>query len=152
MADIVPKAVRSRMMSNIKGINTKPEILIRKELFARGYRFRLHGLSLPGKPDLVFPKFRAVVFVHGCFWHRHHCHLFKWPSTRPEFWREKISGNADRDKSQASELFRLGWRILVIWECALKGKEKIPLDELVFTIDEFLRGDHELLEITGKQL
>lgn len=90
MADVVTPEKRSKMMSGIQGKNTKPELTIRKGLHALGFRYRLHGKTLPGKPDLVFPKYKAVIFIHGCFWHAHHCHLFKWPSTRVDFWQEKI--------------------------------------------------------------
>ncbi len=105
-------------MSGIRGKNTKPELLIRSELHKAGFRYRLHRKDLPGRPDLVFSRHRAVLFVHGCFWHQHDCHLFKWPSTRPEFWREKIEGNLERDRKQYAELQNAGWRIATIWECA----------------------------------
>ena len=120
MADVVDPATRSRMMSGIRGKNTKPELLIRKALHARGFRYRLH-CDLPGKPDICLPKHRAVIFVHGCFWHGHGCHLFKWPSTRPEFWRAKIERNTEVDRVAEGRLSDLGWRVGVIWECALKG-------------------------------
>ena len=98
MTDVVNKQTRSRMMSGIKSKNTKPELIIRKALFKKGFRFKLHDKSLPGKPDLVLPKYDAVIFIHGCFWHQHNCHLFKWPSTRPEFWETKIHRNVEVDK------------------------------------------------------
>ena len=116
------------MMSGIKGKDTKPELVVRKSLFAKGFRYRLHDTRLPGKPDLVFPKYKAVIFIHGCFWHRHDCHLFKWPSTRPEFWRAKITRNTEVDKANYQSLSEMGWRILTIWECALKGKTRKPID------------------------
>jgi DNA mismatch endonuclease, patch repair protein len=97
MADIVPKAKRSEMMAGIRGKNTRPEMLVRRALHAHGYRFRLHRKDLPGKPDIVLPKYRAVIFVHGCFWHGHDCHLFKWPKTREDFWIQKIKNNQERD-------------------------------------------------------
>ena len=117
MADIVDKATRSRMMSGIRGKNTKPELLVRKALHAQGFRFRLHDKNLPGKPDIVLKKHRTVIFVHGCFWHGHDCKHFKWPKTRPEFWREKIEGNKTRDLKHQQELKELGWNVKVIWEC-----------------------------------
>ena len=98
MADIVDKKTRSKMMAGIKGKNTKPEMLIRKALFAKGLRYRLHDKNLPGKPDLVFPKYKAVIFVQGCFWHGHDCHLFKWPTSNKEYWRNKINRNREVDK------------------------------------------------------
>ena len=125
MADIVSKTTRSKMMSNIKGKNTVPEILIRRALHKRGFRYRLHDKRLPGKPDMVFPKYKAVIQVHGCFWHRHNCHLFKWPSTRKRFWKEKISSNVERDTRNLMKLNQSGWRILIIWECALKGRYRL---------------------------
>lgn len=130
MADVVTKEKRSAMMAGIKGKNTRPEIAIRTELHRRGYRYRLYSKSLPGKPDLVFPKYRTVVFVHGCFWHKHDCHLFKWPSTRRDFWREKIDGNARRDEIHKTQLLAKGWKIVIIWECAVKGKNKMPLSDV----------------------
>src|SRR5262245_6595907 len=99
MADVVSPEVRSRMMSGIRGKNTKPEMVLRRGLHAEGFRFRLHGPALPGRPDLVFPKWSAVIFVHGCFWHRHNCRLFKWPSTKSRFWRAKLTGNVSRDEA-----------------------------------------------------
>ena len=122
MTDIVSPEQRSRMMSGIKGKNTKPELIVRKELFRRGFRYRLHCKNLPGKPDLVFPKYRAVIFVNGCFWHCHDCSLFKWPKSNSEFWKEKITGNINRDKKNCEQLVNQGWRVTTIWECALKGK------------------------------
>jgi len=131
MADIVDQATRSRMMSGIKGKDTKPEIFIRKALHRMGYRYRLHDKRLPGKPDLVFPSKKAVIFIHGCFWHKHDCHLFKWPSTRKEFWREKILGNCQRDEKTKACLSALDWRILTIWECSIKGKTRLPVEILL---------------------
>jgi len=131
MADIVDAATRSRMMSGIRGKDTKPEFLVRRGLHARGFRFRLHGSKLPGRPDLVLPKYSAAVLVHGCFWHAHGCSLTKIPKTRPDFWRQKLEGNQARDARQLAELNDMGWRTLVIWECALRG----PQDMLSFTLE-----------------
>ena len=100
MVDIVDQATRSKMMAGIKSKNTKPELVIRSGLFARGLRFRLHPKELPGKPDLVFPKYKTVLFVHGCFWHAHDCHLFRIPSSNQEYWQKKLIGNRDRDQIQ----------------------------------------------------
>lgn len=123
MADVVSPQKRSEMMSGIKGKDTKPELAFRKVLHARGFRFRLHNRDLPGKPDLVLARYRTVIFIHGCFWHGHgNCKLFRLPKSRTEFWQEKISGNTARDRKQLGMLVDLGWRILVVWECALKGK------------------------------
>jgi len=122
MADIVSSAVRSRMMSGIQAIDTKPEILVRKALHTQGYRFRIHRKDLPGKPDIVLPRFRAVILVHGCFWHMHKsCKLARIPSTRTEFWSAKLHANAIRDQTAHSRLLALEWRVLTIWECYLKS-------------------------------
>lgn len=120
--DVVDRKTRSRMMSGIRGKNTKPELIVRKNLHRLGFRFRLHDKSLPGKPDIILPKYRAIILVNGCFWHGHNCKLFKWPSTRKEFWREKISATRKRDEANIAMLSQLDWRVLVIWECALKNK------------------------------
>ena len=117
MVDVVDSATRSRMMSGIRGRNTKPEILIRSLLHRQGFRFRLHVRDMPGKPDIVLPRYRAVVFVHGCFWHGHNCPLFKLPGTRPDFWSEKIERNQNNDNRAKAALLADGWRVGVIWEC-----------------------------------
>ena len=117
MVDIVDSATRSRMMSNIKGRNTKPELLIRSLLHAQGFRFRIHRKDLPGKPDIVLPKYKAIIFIHGCFWHGHqNCRLFKLPGSRTEFWEAKISKNQDNDLKTKELLLNSGWRICTIWE------------------------------------
>ena len=146
MADVVDPATRSRMMSGIRGKNTKPELLIRKALHARGFRYRLH-CDLPGKPDICLPKHRAVVFVHGCFWHGHDCHLFKWPSTRPEFWRAKIERNRAVDAAAEKALEEAGWRVAVVWECALKGRLRRPLDQVADKLDLWVRSGRSTLVI-----
>lgn len=137
-------------MSGIRGKNTRPELLVRKALFKKGYRYRLHAKGIPGKPDLVFPKYRAAILVHGCFWHLHDCHLFKWPSTRPEFWKNKLYGNRERDARKQAEIADLGWRTLIIWECALKGKTRLDLDIITNRVETFLNSDNLLEEITGR--
>ena len=109
------------MMAGIRGKNTKPEMIVRQGLHAMGFRYKLHDKSLPGKPDLVFPKRKVVVFVNGCFWHKHDCDYFKWPKTRPEFWRQKIYQNQMRDIRNINKLRELGWVPIVVWECELKG-------------------------------
>jgi DNA mismatch endonuclease (patch repair protein) len=129
MVDVVDKATRSRMMSGIQGKNTKPELLVRKYLHSRGLRFRLHAKELPGKPDLVFPKYKAVVFVHGCFWHRHSgCKYATTPSSREHFWTNKLSENVARDSYQIAALNGLGLRVFVVWECELRdGTTRLDL-------------------------
>jgi DNA mismatch endonuclease (patch repair protein) len=107
-------------MANVKSRNTKPEIVLRRALFSRGLRYRLHVKRLPGTPDLVFPKYRAVVFVHGCFWHGHDCRLFVVPATNREFWVQKIDGNRSRDEQAIRALRGMGWRVMTVWECAVR--------------------------------
>ncbi|MHB1332517.1 MAG: very short patch repair endonuclease [Sulfuriferula sp.] len=125
MVDVVDKATRSRMMAGIQGKNTKPELLVRKYLHSKGLRFRLHAKKLPGKPDLVFPKYKVVVFVHGCFWHRHAgCKYATTPSSREDFWANKLSENVARDSYQIAALIGLGWRVFVVWECELRESQK----------------------------
>ncbi len=125
MADIVSPEKRSQMMSGIKGKNTRPEISIRKELHRRGFRYRIHVKNLPGKPDLVFPKHKAVIFINGCFWHGHEdCRLFKWPATRTDFWETKINRNRELDRITLGNLHSKGWRVGIIWECSMRGNSK----------------------------
>ena len=150
MVDIVDAETRHRMMSGIRGKNTKPELQIRRLLFARGFRYRLHLKGLPGKPDLVLTKHRAVIFVHGCFWHRHHCHLFKWPSTRRDFWREKIDRNVERDRKNETRLHDEGWRVATVWECALKGRIRLEPDEVADQLSNWLQCTISTIEIKGK--
>jgi DNA mismatch endonuclease (patch repair protein) len=147
LADVHDVLTRSRNMAAVRGRNTKPELLIRKALHAAGYRYRLHAKGLPGKPDLVFPSRRAVIFVNGCFWHGHDCHLFHWPLTRQNFWQAKIGGNITRDRHVRDQLAAAGWRIADIWECALKGRGKLPLDEVISRCAAFLDGDARTLSI-----
>lgn len=137
------------MMSGIRGTNTKPELQLRKGLHALGFRFRLHDRSLPGKPDIVLPRYKAVIFAHGCFWHGHDCHLFKWPSTRPEFWQAKIARNRAVDGRTEAALSEAGWRQATVWECALKGKTRLPLEEVILSCAEWLKSDRPRLEIRG---
>lgn len=119
--DVFTAEKRSEVMRAVKGANTRPEIALRKALFAQGLRYRLHAKGLPGKPDLVFPKYRAVVFVHGCFWHGHDCARgARIPKTNRAYWKAKIARNKARDKENARRLKALGWRVRVVWECALK--------------------------------
>lgn len=126
--DIVDTETRSRMMAAIRNKGTKPEMLVRRGLHHRGFRFRLHSRSLPGRPDLVLPRYHVAIFVHGCFWHGHNCLLFRWPRTREEFWRKKITGNQERDNRVIDQLHSLGWRVLTIWECAFRGKSDADCD------------------------
>ena len=149
--DIVSPDVRSRMMAGIRGKDTKPELAIRSALHSLGFRFRLHRKDLPGRPDLVFPKHKAVIFVHGCFWHGHGCHLFKWPGTRSEFWREKISSNVRRDHWHFSALTDSGWRVATIWECALKGRTRLPPKEIAQRCAAWLNSDVAEMRLDGNE-
>ena len=121
MADVVSAEKRSQMMAGIKGKNTRPEILVRRALHHRGFRFRLHKRDLPGRPDIVLPQYKAVIFVNGCFWHGHNCRYFKLPATNTDFWREKIGANQDRDALKAKQLINLGYRVLTVWECQTRA-------------------------------
>ncbi|MFY0309648.1 very short patch repair endonuclease [Leisingera sp. D0M16] len=146
MPDVHDKATRSRNMAAIRGSDTKPEMIVRRGLHARGFRFRLHAKDLPGKPDLVLPKHRAVVLVNGCFWHGHDCPLFKWPASREEFWRDKIRTNVERDFRNRKALKAKGWRVAVVWECALKGKGKMVAGDAIDSLSQWLlTADSELV-------
>jgi DNA mismatch endonuclease, patch repair protein len=135
------------MMSGIRGKDTRPELIVRKGLHATGFRYRLHVKELPGKPDLVLPKYGAVIFVHGCFWHGHDCSLFKWPSSRPEWWKAKILRNRTNDAEATKALLSRGWRVLEIWECALKGRFRYPADQVVIFAAEWLHEGSDLLTV-----
>jgi DNA mismatch endonuclease, patch repair protein len=152
MADVVSAEVRSRMMAGIRGKDTKPEMIIRRGLHAKGFRYVLHDKRLPGKPDLVFPKYRAVVFVHGCFWHGHGCHLFKWPKSRRGFWRKKIERNQEIDNNAIAILEKSGWRCCVIWECSLKGAARLPVASAVERIIAWLGSSRRGLVVRGRHV
>lgn len=150
MADIVDTETRSRMMASVRSKDTKPEREIRKRLFAIGFRYALHRQDLPGKPDLVLPKYSAVVFVHGCFWHNHGCCRSKLPDTRHQWWKVKLEGNRKRDSRAISELQNLGWRVLVIWECSIRkaaSERERALDRIADRAAKFLLSDRQKLEI-----
>lgn len=151
MADIVSPEERSRMMAGIRSKDTKPEMILRKGLHSLGFRYRLHDKNLPGKPDMVFPKYNAVIFAHGCFWHGHSCYLFKWPASNTEFWRTKITRNMELDREHLVQLQEMGWRTGVIWECSLKGKYRINTEEVVELCAQWLQTtDMTSLEIGGQ--
>lgn len=137
------------MMSGIRGRNTKPELLIRKALHAHGFRYRIHHTRLPGKPDIVLPRFRAVVLVHGCFWHGHDCPLFQLPGTRTEFWREKITRNQARDREVTAALSDSGWRCATVWECSLRGPLRLDFNTVIEVLDNWLRNGRGNLEFRG---
>ncbi|RVL57689.1 very short patch repair endonuclease [Sinorhizobium meliloti] len=138
--DVLTKDQRRLNMSRIRGRDTKPELLLRKGLHARGYRFRVNVGGLPGRPDIVLPRYGAVIQVNGCFWHGHDCHLFKMPASRQEFWVKKISANRARDQLTDQALSDAGWRVLTVWECSLKGVKRRPLDEVLASCEAFLRN------------
>lgn len=136
-------------MAGIRGKNTKIEIVVRKELFRRGFRYRINDKNLPGKPDIVLPRRNAVVFINGCFWHVHGCSLFRLPSTNTEFWKSKLETNRLRDQKNYSDIRNLGWRLCVVWECALRGAHKVSPDEVADRIGNWLEGCETMLEIKG---
>lgn len=124
MADNLTKEVRSMNMSHIRSKNSKPEEIVRKFLFANGFRYLKNVKSLPGCPDIVLPKYHTVIFVNGCFWHKHNCSRFVWPTSNQEYWRQKILHNVERDKRNTDLLQQTGWKVLVVWECELKTKNR----------------------------
>jgi DNA mismatch endonuclease (patch repair protein) len=138
------------MMAGIRGKNTRPEIALRKALHRRGFRYGLHSKDVPGKPDMVFRSRRAVIFVHGCFWHGHDCPFFRLPSTRPDFWENKINTNRMRDAIVSEKLRTAGWRQLVIWECATRGGGESALEDVADRAATWLRSDRKTGEIRGQ--
>jgi DNA mismatch endonuclease (patch repair protein) len=136
-------------MAAIKGSHTKPEILVRKAMHAAGLRYRLHVRDLPGRPDLVFPKYKAVIFVNGCFWHHHDCHLFKWPATRKEFWKQKIDCNAANDIRAQAALLKAGWRVATVWECALKGRTRLNGEQAMRSLARWVQSDQKTKTVRG---
>ena len=146
--DVHNKKTRSYNMSRIKGKNTKPEEIVRKYLFSQGFRYRKNDKRLPGKPDIVLPKYKTVVFVNGCFWHKHEgCKYFVWPKTNVEFWKQKIDSNIVRDKKQYEELQNDGWYIIIVWECELKKKQKSEtlerLADKIKSVVDIIDGEKE---------
>jgi len=148
VVDITTPEIRSRMMAGIRGKDTVPELTVRKALHWRGLRYRLHVRDLPGTPDIVLPRYKTVIFVHGCFWHYHDCHLFKMPATRTDFWEQKLKKNRERDSLHQAALLREGWRIALVWECtlrkAVKAGSSVALDSLV---DWIKKSNDSIIEI-----
>ncbi|KAA1054426.1 very short patch repair endonuclease [Azospirillum brasilense] len=136
--DIVDRQTRSKIMASVGQKDTGAELLLRKALHKTGLRYKLHVRSLPGSPDLVFPRFHAVVFVHGCYWHSHGCYRSTVPKSRREFWTEKFRTNRSRDEKNTQALLEKGWRVLVVWECALLGRNALPLDEVTDGVRRWL--------------
>lgn len=151
MVDVVSTADRSRMMAGIRGKNSQPELLVRRLLFASGYRFRLHRRDLPGTPDIVLPGRKVAIFVHGCFWHLHQgCRYAKMPATRPDFWKAKFEANVERDRLAVEKLQALGWRVLCVWECSKRDAEAVA--SLKEDMRDWIDGDSSLGEISGALL
>ncbi|MEP3277733.1 MAG: DNA mismatch endonuclease Vsr [Stappiaceae bacterium] len=148
MADVLTPTQRTRCMSSVRTANTSPELLLRSLLHRSGLRYKLHSRNLPGKPDIVFPKRQAVIFVHGCYWHLHGCYRSSIPKTRQAFWLHKLTANKDRDKRVMKELIDSGWRVLFAWECALIGKSKIPDEEVALEVVCWLNSDVSFFELT----
>ncbi|MEL7781574.1 very short patch repair endonuclease [Citromicrobium bathyomarinum] len=145
MADIVDAATRSRMMAGIRGKDTRPELLLRRALHQRGLRYRLHGRKLPGRPDLVFPRFRAVLFVHGCFWHRHEgCRYATTPATRTQFWQAKFDANMVRDVRNQHDLVQANWRVGIVWECTIRKGE---IHAIAGEVEAWLSSGEQSLEL-----
>jgi len=147
MTDVHDRQTRSRNMAAIKSRNTKPELLVRKELHRRGLRYSLRNKLLPGRPDLVLTKYRVAVFVHGCFWHKHNCRYFKLPQTNTQFWFNKITLNTERDDEVIQQIMSLGYRVLVIWECAFKGANKEKLDAALRNAIEWVKSKDSNLNL-----
>jgi DNA mismatch endonuclease (patch repair protein) len=150
MADVLTPEQRRLNMSRIKGRNTKPERLVRCALHARGFRFRLHQDRLPGRPDIVLSRYQTVIMVHGCFWHGHGCRLCKMPSTRREFWMEKIRRNHERDIAVTKDLEKLGWKVIVVWECAIRGRAANHIENVFGRISALILGKRRrILEVSA---
>jgi DNA mismatch endonuclease, patch repair protein len=137
-------------MAAIRSGDTKPEMLIRKALHAAGFRYRLHAKDLPGRPDLVFPKYRAVLFVNGCFWHRHDCHRFRWPRTRPDFWKSKLEQNAANDERALAALAQAVWRVAIVWECAIIGRTKLAPGDLMRQLIDWVPSEWTSVTFEGR--
>ena len=135
MSDIFSFQKRSDIMSKIGGKNTKPEILVRKFLFSKGFRYRINVKTLPGKPDIVLPKYKTVIFINGCFWHGHNCKKGKLPSSNIDFWSEKISNNKSRDDKNSDLLIKLGWKVIIIWQCEISNVNNREI-RLEFLLEE----------------
>lgn len=150
MADIVSPEQRSRMMAGIRGKDTKPEIIVRRLLHQLGYRFRLHRKDLPGRPDVVLPKWKTVVFVNGCYWHGHAgCELYRPPKTRTEFWDSKIDGNRRRDEHNYQLLREAGWNVVLVWECAVSKGRRLPGDQIVSELSQAIRSGSGFVCLRG---
>lgn len=146
MTDVFDTATRSRVMSRIRGKNTSPEMFIRKGLFKKGFRFRLHSKQIQGKPDIVLKKYGAIIFVHGCFWHGHGCRYFKWPKTNTSFWEAKIKTNIKNDAINREALLSSGWRVCIVWECRVRAMKKTD-GSLISEIADWITGENSFVEL-----
>lgn len=149
--DVHSPEQRSFNMSRIRGRDTKPELQLRRGLHAAGLRYKLDARDLPGRPDLVFPRHRAVAFVHGCFWHGHDCPHFKLPATRTEFWTDKIQKNRARDARAVTALLAADWRVLTVWECAFRGPSRLDPAHVIETAATFVRGSEIVRSVAGQK-
>lgn len=148
--DVHSPEQRRYNMSRIRGRDTKPELVLRKGLHRAGLRYRLHVKELPGRPDIVFPRHHAVALVNGCFWHGHDCPMFRLPATRKEFWREKIAATQHRDEAARAALVMARWRVLTVWECAVRGPARLELETVIASAAAFVRSDAGALTLEGK--
>jgi len=149
MADVFNRKKRSEVMASITSKDTAIEVKFRKALHRKGFRYGLHNKSLPGKPDLVFRKYRAVAFIHGCFWHGHSCELYKLPATNTSYWKQKALRNQQRDQEMIDLLLAKGWRVMVVWECSMRGKSRLEFDALISSFEDWLFGETKFFEIRG---
>jgi DNA mismatch endonuclease (patch repair protein) len=152
MADTVTPEVRSRMMSAIRGHNTKPELAVRKGLHALGFRYSLHSNRFPGRPDIVLPKYSAVIWIHGCYWHGHDCGAAKLPASNESYWHPKIARTRARDEKNSAAVAAAGWRYLVIWECCLRGKAAPGIERVLTLAADWLRNGKDSMEFRGDSI
>lgn len=150
MSDTLTSAQRSLRMANIRRRNTTPELTVRRLVHGLGFRFRTCIPSLPGSPDLVLRRWNCAIFVHGCFWHGHSCYLFRLPSTRSQWWAEKIAANRARDATKEAELLASGWRVITVWQCALSGRDKLSAEALSSKLNRFIRAKSTRAEVRGR--
>lgn len=148
--DTVDRQTRSRIMASVGQKNTGAETLLRSALHKAGFRFRLHVPDLPGRPDIVLPKYKTAIFVHGCYWHSHGCYKSTKPKTRRAFWNAKFCANQERDARNLKQLREAGWRVLTVWECALMGKIAKPLTDITAAVDRWLASDRRVGQIGGR--
>jgi len=147
MTDTVDTKTRSRIMSSVRNKSTNIEQAVRKALFAKGFRYKINDKTLPGSPDIVLPKYQAVIFVHGCFWHGHTCQHGSIPKSHQKFWRSKIENNMTRDKENITKLVKLNWRVAVVWECSIRGSSSPSFEKNINSIEAWLKGQSLQIEI-----